>query len=101
MTNPMPIFRDLDGNHYDIPDGELARFLVTGELPAGARLTGQEIPAPPPPPPAPAARHYWRQAEPGAAGYRVVAASEVGSALAGQAYLLVPVEPGESAGDEP
>jgi hypothetical protein len=42
----MTIFRDNDGNHYDIPDEELARFQVKGELPEGAQLSGAEAAGP-------------------------------------------------------
>src|SRR5689334_1598202 len=39
----MTIFRDSDGNHYDIPAEELERFKVKGELPEGAQLGGGEV----------------------------------------------------------
>lgn len=54
----MPTFRDHAGNFYDIPDDELKRYKVEGELPEGAKLSGGEIPS--------AAYNY---AHPGAAAY--------------------------------
>ena len=38
----MAIFRDLDGNFFDIPDEDLERYRVEGELPEDAQLTGME-----------------------------------------------------------
>lgn len=38
----MAIFRDLDGNFFDIPEEDLKRYRVEGELPENAELTGLE-----------------------------------------------------------
>ena len=95
----MPLFRDLAGNHYNIPADELERFKVRGDLPEDARLTGMEPPtAPPPPPPPPGPqlpRYVWQEAEHGEGGpqYTVAAPPGTPAALAGRTYLLVPVEP--------
>jgi hypothetical protein len=100
----VPLFRDLAGNHYNIPADELERFKVNGDLPEDARLTGLEAPtAPPRPPPGrppmapmpPMPRYVWQEAEHGEGGpqYTVAAPPGTPAALAGQTYLLVPVEP--------
>jgi hypothetical protein len=39
----MPIFRDLDGNFYDIPKDQLRKYRVEGELPESAKLQGAEV----------------------------------------------------------
>jgi hypothetical protein len=39
----MPIFRDLDGNFYDIPKDLLRKYRVEGELPESAKLQGAEV----------------------------------------------------------
>lgn len=36
----MPVFRDHEGNHYDISSEDLARYKVSGDLPEGAKLGG-------------------------------------------------------------
>lgn len=36
----MPLFRDVDGNFFDIPDEVLQKYRVEGELPEGALLSG-------------------------------------------------------------
>lgn len=94
----MPLFRDLAGNHYNIPADELERFQVRGELPEDARLTGLEVPTPlPPPQPGspPLPRYVWQEAEHGEGGpqYTVVAPPGTPAALGGRTYLLVPLEP--------
>jgi len=94
----VPLFRDLAGNHYNIPADELERFQVRGELPEDARLTGLEVPTPlPPPQPGspPLPRYVWQEAEHGEGGpqYTVVAPPGTPAALGGRTYLLVPLEP--------
>jgi hypothetical protein len=39
----MTIFRDHEGNFYDVPDDELQRYRVQGDLPEGAQLAGDEV----------------------------------------------------------
>jgi hypothetical protein len=39
----MTIFRDHEGNFYSIPDEELQRYRVQGELPEDAQLSGSEV----------------------------------------------------------
>jgi hypothetical protein len=39
----MPIFRDLDGNFYDIPKEQLRKYKVEGELPDSAKQVGAEV----------------------------------------------------------
>lgn len=39
----MKLFRDRDGNVYQIPEHELARFLVEQELPVGSELSAEEL----------------------------------------------------------
>ncbi|HWW61428.1 MAG TPA: hypothetical protein VN181_08685 [Thermoanaerobaculia bacterium] len=41
----MPIFRDNEGNHFDIGDEELKRFKVSGDLPEGSKLSGAQTEA--------------------------------------------------------
>lgn len=53
----MPIFRDLDGNFYDIPKAVLHKYRVEGELPEGAKQQGAEVEAAQPSRPAPA--YFW------------------------------------------
>jgi len=43
----MPLFRDLDGNHYDIPDDDLKRYQVKGEVGEDAQLRGTQTAAGP------------------------------------------------------
>jgi hypothetical protein len=42
----MPIFRDLDGNFYDLPADVLAKYRVQGELTDDAKLQGAEVNGP-------------------------------------------------------
>lgn len=64
----MPIFRDLDGNFYDIPKAVLHKYRVEGELPEGAKQHGAEVEAPSASRPAPA--YFWDSpAAPQAPGY--------------------------------
>ena len=39
----MPIFRDLEGNFYDIPFDVLSQYQVKGELPEGTKLEGSQV----------------------------------------------------------
>jgi hypothetical protein len=39
----MTTFRDQEGNFYQIPDDELQRYKVEGELPEGTDLAGGEV----------------------------------------------------------
>jgi hypothetical protein len=39
----MPIFRDLDGNFYDIPKEALRKYRVEGDLPDSAKQVGAEV----------------------------------------------------------
>jgi hypothetical protein len=53
----MPIFRDLDGNFYDIPKDLLRKYRVEGELPESAKLQGAEVELPGGPRQPPA--YFW------------------------------------------
>jgi hypothetical protein len=39
----MPLFRDLEGNFFDIPVEDLPKYRVEGEVPEGAKLAGGEV----------------------------------------------------------
>ena len=39
----MPLFRDLEGNFFDIPVEDLPKYRVEGEVPEGAQLAGGEV----------------------------------------------------------
>lgn len=97
----MPFFRDMEGNQYEIPAEDLARYLLPDELPEHARLTGLEVPPPAPaapqPSPPPAPRYAWQAISgPGGMEYRIVPPP---AAPPAPAYVLVPCEavglPGE------
>lgn len=79
----MALFRDLDGNLYEIPDDQLANFRVKGKVSKKAKLSGEEV-APeegtaagavgalrnPPPSPAPTGSHYiWQGQAPAGSRY--------------------------------
>lgn len=42
----MPVFRDNEGNHFDIGDEDLKRFKVSGDLPEGTKLSGAQTEGP-------------------------------------------------------
>ena len=88
----MSLFRDQDGNLYDIPETELQRFRVEGEVAEGSALGGAELPGEPAPPadrPAPGLSYlycYWYEGtRPG--DKRTAVAPDVGRAQGGPAYL--------------
>jgi hypothetical protein len=79
----MPVFRDHDGNVYDIPNEALEKYKVKGELAEGKQLGGGEIPS--------AAYNYahpaaYNYVPPGAA-YNYV--PDAGGAQAARAYNYV------------
>jgi hypothetical protein len=51
----VPIFRDLEGNIYDLPADLLAKHRVEGEVSEGTKLHGAEVEAGP----AAAPRYFW------------------------------------------
>jgi hypothetical protein len=65
----MPIFRDLEGNFFDIPDEDLQKYRVEDEISEGTTLAGGEVEHPT----APQAAYNYQGAAytwpPGAAAY--------------------------------
>ena len=88
----MSLFRDQDGNLYEIPESELQRFRVEGEVPEGSALEGAELPGEPASParrpvPEPAYLYcYWYEGDrPG--DRRTAAAPALARPEGGPAYL--------------
>jgi hypothetical protein len=55
----MPIFRDLDGNFYDIPKEQLRKYRVEGDLPDSAKQVGAEVDVQAPSRQVPGPAYFW------------------------------------------
>jgi hypothetical protein len=100
----MSLFRDQDGNLYEIPEGDLQRFRVEGEVPEGSELTGAELPEEAAPAAARAPGEpsylycYWYEGDrPG--DRRTSLAPDAGRPVPGPAYLYCYWYEGDRPGD--